>query len=131
MGYYLWDVIQSSQNEIAPLINNNRGLLLVSASVIDCFSCFEFHINHIKDISENAVPVIVYSPGLSEFIASYINNAQVVYVDNDEYDSPLLSYGLLISYVDYNGKILLTDVADPTNYDKSEHFYNRLERFLK
>jgi len=103
----------------------------LSASLIDCFSCFEFHINHIKDISEEDVPVIIYSPGLSEFIASYLNNTQMVSIENDEYESPLLSYGLLISYVDYNGKILFTDVADPTNYDKSEHFYNRLERFLK
>jgi len=131
-GYFIWDILKmADKNKNHILSETKKGSILISAGIINCFSCFEFHIEHINKLIDKGITTIIYSPTLAELISSHLKDENPLIIEIDEYASSLLSYGMVISYVDNNGIIQYSDVADPTNYDKSEHFYNRLRRIIE
>jgi len=131
-GYVIGDILKMvDKNQNHVISETKKGSILISAGIIDSFSCFEFHIEHINKLIDKVITTIIYSPTLAEFISSYLQDENPRIIEIDEYDSDLLSYGMIISYIDNKGIIQYSDIADPANYDKSEHFYNRLRRIIE
>lgn len=131
-GYFITDILNMDYKEENHILSDSKkGSILISAGIIDCFSCFEFHIEHINALIDMGITTIIYSPTLAELISSHLKDENPLIIVTDENPFSLLSYGMVISYVDTNGIIQYSDVADPANYDKSKHFYNRLRRIIE
>ena len=110
--------------------NNIFGeYMFVIVNKIDCISCFKYHMTELNKIG---ITKIYYSPDNYELVQNHLNNCIELSQKHINTDKGIfLQENLAIAFINIRGKIIYSDVADKTNYEKSRVFYQIIYRFTK
>jgi len=134
-GKYVWDISSIEVDHYKDHLKSfdiNGEHLFLAVNIIDCYSCFSFHVNNILELIDIGVPLIAYTPRLSDIIKSHIHMAHIIPItQNYSYTDAIFKYNFTVSLIDKNGRIIYANLGDQRNYDESKVFYNRLSSWFE
>ncbi|MFA3782596.1 hypothetical protein ABRY23_05965 [Melioribacteraceae bacterium 4301-Me] len=129
-GKFIWDVSNIQKNDIINLnqLKVKNYILIVAVDSIECYSCLQYNLDLIQNLSLHKTALLIYSPMHGNFINKTLRNGYTINIQNQGKDD-LLEKKLAILFVESNGKILYSLVADKYNYALSNKFFNVIKRF--
>jgi len=129
-GQQICNYFNGSVLEYLALLEENElfdNILLISIDSINCYSCFNYHLENVNELD---IPKVIYSKKYSDLIISKLS-----YEDQSKFilqtNSLVINEGIFISLINSEGKIIYVDIADKTNYRKSDTFYRVVKNYLK
>lgn len=97
---------------------------------IDCYSCFQFHTDHINEFFKKNIPIFSYSSIHSDYLSNSLFKS-INFPHKENYKNKIIdNSNMAILLINNVGKIIYADVADKTNYEKSKKFYSKINSFI-
>lgn len=131
-GKELYKLLDIPKDKILSVLNSNdkEYNIFVVLDSIDCFSCFQFHINNINELSKKNIPVLTYSIRHSDYLKNSLHKSINLSFKNGQKNKIIDNINMVILLINKKGKIIYADVADKTNYKKSKIFYHKINNFI-
>ena len=131
-GKELYKLLDMPKDKILSVLNSNNKEynIVVVLDSIDCFSCFQFHINNINELSKENIPVLTYSIRHSEFLKNSLHKSFNLSFKEGQKNKIIDNSNMVILMINKEGKIIYADVADKTNYLKSKIFYIKIKNLI-
>ena len=131
-GEELYKILDLPKNSFLMVLNSTgkEFSLFIVVDSIDCYSCFKFHIDHIREIAVKGIQTLIYSRSHADLLSSSLKD-YITHTFNFSSESEvILGPNIMVLLIDKRGKIIYVDAADKSNYEKSKKFYNKIKKFI-